>query len=344
MKRWEQIKRRPRRRAPSGDRSAFTLIELLVTISIIATLGAISITTARSAIETARRSQTETTIAKIDSVVATIYERYQYLRVEAAETTEYGAPSAAKRAWSRVERIRDLLRCDMPCHPDELTYGWVGAGDEFTPLQGSYLAAISGAYRGAADPLAAWSGGEGEDLRIRNAELLYLVVTNGDPESRSSFSDREIADTDGNGLLEFVDGWGRPICWMRWAPGLESSDRQPPIPARDEDGKRFVYDDELRDADPFNPLGVSRNAMEEGAPPTDNCPDKGWFLAPYVFSGGAEVDSEEHTKEVWYGLRAPKDCANDPYTDAFEEPPFAAGAPDGSKTHKDNIDNHTLAR
>lgn len=335
MKRWEQTKRRPRRRAPSGDRSAFTLIELLVTISIIATLGAISITTARSAIETARRSQTETTIAKIDSVVTAIYERYQYLRVEAAD-----AASPALRAWSRVVRIRDLLRCDMPCHPDELTYGWAGAGDELTPLQESYLAAINGAYRDAANPFAAWSGGE--DLRIRNAELLYLVVTNGDPESRSSFSDREIADTDGNGLLEFVDGWGRPICWMRWAPGLESSDRQPPIPAR-VGSDRFVYDDELRDADPFNPLGVSGNAMTEGKP-TDNCPDKGWFLAPYVFSGGAEVDSEENTNDVWYGLIAPGDCANDPYTVAFDDPSIAAGAPDGSKTHKDNIDNHTLAR
>lgn len=339
MKRWEQIKRRPRRRAPSGDRSAFTLIELLVTISIIATLGAISITTARSAIETARRSQTETTIAKIDSVITAIYERYQYLRVEAANANA----SPELRAWSRVARIRDLLRCDMPCVPGELTYGWAGAGDMFTPLQESYLAAINGAYRGAADPFVAWSG-DG-DLRIRNAELLYLVATNGDPESRSSFSEREVADTDGNGLLEFVDGWGRPICWMRWAPGLESSDRQPPIPADDGEGNaRFVYDDELRDADPFNPLGVSGNAMTEGASPTDNCPDKGWFLAPYVFSGGSEVNSEENTNEVWYGLIAPTDYANDPYSLAFGDPSIAAGAPDGSKTHKDNIDNHTLAR
>lgn len=340
MKRWEQLKRRPRRRAPSGDRSAFTLIELLVTISIIATLGAISITTARSAIETARRSQTETTIAKVDSVITAIYERYQYLRVE----PENANASPALRAWSRVARIRDLLRCDMPCVPAELKCGWAGAGYVFTPLQESYRAAINGAYRDAANPFDAWL--RDGDLRIRNAELLYLVATNGDPESRSSFSDREVADTDGNGLLEFVDGWGRPICWMRWAPGLESSDRQPPIPADDGEGNgRFVYDDELRDADPFNPLGVSGNAISEGgALPTVNYPDKGWFLAPYVFSGGSDVDSDENTDDVWYGLIAPHDYSNDPYTPAFGNPAIADGAPDGSKTHKDNIDNHTLAR
>ncbi|MDO5566992.1 MAG: hypothetical protein Q4G59_10085, partial [Planctomycetia bacterium] len=28
-----------------------------------------------------------------------------------------------------------------------------------------------------------------------------------------------------NGLFEFVDGWGRPIYWLRWAPGIGSTDR-----------------------------------------------------------------------------------------------------------------------
>lgn len=334
MKRWECKKRRPRRRAPSGDRSAFTLIELLVTISIIATLGAISITTVRSSIETARRSQTETTIAKIDSVLTSIYERYQYLRLE-----PIGANGKA-RAWNRVEMMRDLLRCDLPCVPEELKNVWALDGTP-TPLQESYRMAIANAYAtNWIDALSVWE--TGDDPRVCNAELLYLVVTNGDPESRAGFSDRDVADTDGNGLLEFVDGWGRPICWMRWAPGLESSDRQPQIPL----GLPFVYDENM-DADPFNPLGLSLQAETDGAPATANYPDKGWFLVPYIFSGGREVDDED-PELGWYGL-VPPIATSEPFTAAHEyrandADELIPGAPDGSKTHKDNIDNHTLVR
>lgn len=301
MKRLELTKRRPRRRAPSGDRSAFTLIELLVTISIIATLGAISITTVRSSIETAREAQTETTIAKIDSVLTSIYERYQYLRLDMSDLPN-NLPGE-ERARQRIYRMRDLLRCDLPCTTNEL--GTASQLDgTFTPLQDAYRLAVAN------------SGGFGDNY---NAELLYLVVTNGDPESRAGFSDRDVADTDGNGLLEFVDGWGRPICWMRWAPGLESSDRQPVLPLDPANAEL--------DADPFDPLNVS----------------DGWFLVPYVFSAGPDGE---------YGLTAPTavDVAamNNPFDvnsnldDANNA--FFPGEPDGSKTHKDNIDNHTLVR
>ena len=302
MKRWECKKRRPRRRAPSGDRSAFTLIELLVTISIIATLGALSITTVRSSIETAREAQTETTIAKIDSVLTSIYERYQYLRLDMSDLPN-NLPGE-ERARQRIYRMRDLLRCDLPCTTNEL--GTASQLDgTFTPLQESYRLAVAN------------SGGFGDNY---NAELLYLVVTNADPESRAGFSDRDVADTDGNGLLEFVDGWGNPICWMRWAPGLEASDRQPTMPLDPANAEL--------DADPFDPLAVSN----------------GWFLVPYVFSAGPDGE---------YGLIAPTATdvveMNDPFTSALTDwtngdYDLIPGYSNGDETHKDNIDNHTLVR
>lgn len=302
MKRWECKKRRPRRRAPIGDRSAFTLIELLVTISIIATLGALSITTVRSSIETARQAQTETTIAKIDSVLTSIYERYQYLRLDISDLPSNLA--GEERARQRIYRMRDLLRCDLPCTTNEL--GTASQLDgTFTPLQESYRLAVAN------------SEGFGDNY---NAELLYLVVTNADPESRGGFSDRDVADTDGNGLLEFVDGWGNPICWMRWAPGLESSDRQPVMPLDPANAEL--------DADPFDPLGVGN----------------GWFLVPYVFSAGPDGE---------YGLIAPTATdvveMNDPFTSALTywtngDYDLIPGYSNGDKTHNDNIDNHTLVR
>lgn len=301
MKRLGLTQRRPRRRAPSGDRSAFTLIELLVTISIIATLGAVSITTVRSSIEAAREAQTETTIAKIDSVLTSIYERYQYLRLDMSDLPN-NLPGE-ERARKRIYRMRDLLRCDLPCTTNEL--GTASQLDgTYTPLQESYRLAVAN------------SAGFGDNY---NAELLYLVVTNADPESRAGFSDRDVADTDGNGLLEFVDGWGRPIWWMRWAPGLESSDRQPVLPLDPANAEL--------DADPFDPLGVG----------------DGWFLVPYVFSAGPDGEP---------GLMAPTAATVEAMNNPFDvnsnldldNNAFYPGAPDGSKAHKDNIDNHTLVR
>src|SRR5690606_17639604 len=52
-----------------------------------------------------------------------------------------------------------------------------------------------------------------ELLSTESSELLYLVLTRGDvygvsPVGQDEFSTSEVADTDGDGLLEFVDGWG----------------------------------------------------------------------------------------------------------------------------------------
>lgn len=58
-----------------------------------------------------------------------------------------------------------------------------------------------------------------------SSELLYFILTTGqgfgvptvDPnEYRSS----EVADTDGDGLMEFIDAWGRPLRFYRWPTRL----------------------------------------------------------------------------------------------------------------------------
>ena len=64
----------------------------------------------------------------------------------------------------------------------------------------------------------------------QSAECLYLVVmlATGDGEARSQFNDSEIGDTDGDGAPEFLDGWGNPIGFLRWAPGFSSSQQLGP--------------------------------------------------------------------------------------------------------------------
>ncbi len=61
-------------------------------------------------------------------------------------------------------------------------------------------------------------------LSNQSAECLYMVVTMacGDGEARTQFNERDIGDTDGDGAPEFIDAWGHPICFYRWAPGFDS--------------------------------------------------------------------------------------------------------------------------
>lgn len=57
---------------------------------------------------------------------------------------------------------------------------------------------------------------------VQNSELLYLLISSSQYAGSSAlefFRPSEVADTDGDGLLEFVDAWGAPISWIRWPAG-----------------------------------------------------------------------------------------------------------------------------
>ena len=60
--------------------------------------------------------------------------------------------------------------------------------------------------------------------------MLYAILVEGTGPwgsvfSRDDFTDREVMDTDKDGLPEFVDAWGQPLQFFRW-PVLYHSDLQ----------------------------------------------------------------------------------------------------------------------
>jgi len=99
-----------------------------------------------------------------------------------------------------------------------------------------------------------WSEGVGTNTAVRDqvranlashqhktarAEVLYALLVEaqgpfGSIFNREDFTDLEVMDTDGDGLPEFVDGWGEPLQFYRW-PVFYHSDLQR--------GLRFVSDD-----------------------------------------------------------------------------------------------------
>src|SRR5262249_17242527 len=44
--------------------------------------------------------------------------------------------------------------------------------------------------------------------------------------SRDDFRDTEVKDTDGDGLMEFIDAWGEPLQFYRWPIGYRSDSQK----------------------------------------------------------------------------------------------------------------------
>jgi hypothetical protein len=107
-----------------------------------------------------------------------------------------------------------------------------------------------------------------------------IVVRGGySPDAVEQFRSDEIGDVDGDGHPEFVDGWGRPISFIRWPAGFSSvlqsiSANDPP--------------------DPIDPLGVTDA--------TKNYTDRA--LIPLIYSGGPNnsLDIDTSATAGSYGL------------------------------------------
>ena len=119
----------------------------------------------------------------------------------------------------RTVMLRELLMIDFPDCLGEVAYDPVFNDTNDSPVHLVYQKWLENLK------LSAGSAPDGDI----SADLLYLIVMNTSPETRGTFLDRETADTNNNGIPEFVDGWGNPIRFIRWAPALPESNRQPTL-------------------------------------------------------------------------------------------------------------------
>ncbi len=162
-------------------RSAFTLMEMLVVVALLGTLAGIGAAGMRVADNMAREQRTRATIAKINRFVMEKYASYQYRRVPGNSVS------------ARLTNLRKLQVAEMPDH-------WSEVSDN-SPRR-----------------LREAKSRNGNSSETASPELLYQIVM-GQPNAAEAFNALEVADTDGNGLNEFVDGWGTPIYFVRWPSG-----------------------------------------------------------------------------------------------------------------------------
>ncbi|MDA7979351.1 MAG: type II secretion system GspH family protein [Pirellulales bacterium] len=234
-------------------RHGFTLMELLVVIVIIVMLASLVLGGLAAAQERSREEQTRATISKINGQVMLLWDAYRTRRVAIPES-QLGPMFGNLRlpmASARLGLLRTYQRQEMPdSYADLMPLAMMGS-----PVASPLASFVQN------PPIAA--------AQNESAECLFLTVTYGmNADAQVKFSGREIGDTDNDGNPEFLDGWGNPIAWLRWAPGFISEIQHDPA-------------DDFH-ADPFDPLGVFRPDPPPGSPPT------GFRTYPLIVSAGPD--------------------------------------------------------
>lgn len=353
-------------------------------IAIIAIIAGMVVTGLASATNQARAARTRSQITKIDTLIMERYESYRTRPVRVTAST-----NTITAAQNRVSAIRELMRLEMPdqisdlCTAAERIDLESGDGqlDAFTSLTDANRAvlaivpSVTCSYKRLANRNGiaqgkAWTTGN------QGAECLYLILStmkDGDKSALDYFQPDEIGDTDEDGMKEILDGFGRPIVFMRWAPGyaqMPGTDGQWGVAGTDDDGNGTTDDifeagwpgsddilpltlqtriavkhptnDDIEFApDPFDPLRVDPRLGD-----ADNTNDT-YYLKPLIFSAGLDKLYDITAVPIPWShavvVTSPHP-ANDPYYRAATVTPGLPGDIDGDGTESwsDNITNHFI--
>jgi prepilin-type N-terminal cleavage/methylation domain-containing protein len=281
--------RRPASPALPGARRAFTLIELVVVIVILAILASLMLSGLNGARQRAKIDKTRSTIRKLHEIVIPLYESYVEKRITPAFDPLTGLPIANKTRVAQVQVYakRFIMATDLPDLWDDAwsasaaSYSMFPSTSNFQSPNARYQAIGNSRLAGLSDPTLA--------MAYESAECLQMIVVRGgySPDAVEQFRSDEIGDVDGDGLPEFVDGWGRPISFIRWPAGLSSAIQLQ---------TRSVNDP----PDPIDPLGVTDATKTY----TDRA------LIPLIYSGGPNnsLDLDTSATAGGYGLVTSRDA------------------------------------
>jgi type II secretory pathway pseudopilin PulG len=347
-------------------RRAVTLIELLIVMLIITILAGLILGVAAVAGETARQLQSEHTVLRLHKLLMEHYDTYKTRRVKVRQEVLDGIEG--QKSWSparkrqavaaaRLYALRELMLMEIPDRWSDVTLSAnpMPLNPFFVDVSSSSAAPYTNAYRTPLSSIYLRRFRQQQPSPANeSAECLYLIVTLacGDGEARSQFGEDSIGDTDADGAQEFLDGWGRPIHFLRWAPGYDSQvqinantlrtapGNDPPVPANNQVWASAAAGDH----DPFDLYRVDPPAFR---------------LVPLIFSAGGDETIGIYTADSYVvraGLKAqrledvpdpdnwpiilPWAPINDP--DDGSRMFLGTVIPDSGAT--DNIHNHLLGR
>jgi prepilin-type N-terminal cleavage/methylation domain-containing protein len=293
---------RQSRRVPQTDvLRAFTLVELLVVIVILSILGSLSLAGLNVGRQRAKKERTASTIRKLNDIVEAMYDDYSTRSVSDALLPQlmcYEMPDQ----WADVQ-VGDLVNS-----------GTFSTALKTGPVNRYARIATTAATRSALG------------ATLSNAECLWLCVARSgfQPDALEQFRPDELTDLDNDGAKEFADGWGKPIYFLRWAPGYVS-----PLSAVQTE-KIISQAQSLRPTIPATPNHSWRSSLG--------------MLLPLIYSAGPdEATNDSLSGPDGYGLQRPSGARSAPY-DFTEFPTVGAPRtePENANAYRDNITNHDL--
>lgn len=288
------------------SRSGFTLIELLTVITILGVLGALTIGALGNASGRGKADTTRNIVGMLSGAILEQYENYEDVAASKATTA------------NAVVELRKRIRAEMP---DSWADVYTVASLPISPPAPAPARQYA-AYKTATTPSSPYGG----------AECLYMIITQSGmfPDFLSNMPSKFVGDIDNDGAFEFWDGWGRPISFIRWAPGAMPANRQDADKYPDPlDPRRFDYD----------ATGVTKT---------------GYALVPLIFSPGKDESlNDPNSGTSGYGLISRQEngwpdaalavsgttpCTYNPDGDGL----IGAPKPDNPDAFRDNISNYDV--
>ena len=283
----------------------FTLVELLVTVALIATLATLVMFAMHGVMEHARTVRTRAQIAKLDAIISGQYQQYHLRRVPIFIPAGMSPASATKL---RLNALRELMRMELPDRMSDVIDVPVTTGMARPAVSRAYVRAIAN---------AATRSGQTWSKTFQGAECLFLIISVSSDGTRNAlefFRESEFGDFDADGMREILDGWGKPIEFLRWAPGLRS----------------IIQDGDADHPDPFDPRRIYNNNFS---------------LYPYIYSPGPDGEydtvSDASTAMRYSTIMPP----NNPYTVPSSGSLIGTQEDtngDGTNNFVDNIHNHLV--
>ncbi len=194
--------------------NAFTLVELLVSMLIISILAGLVMFAMNSAMESVKITRTRTTIAKIDRVIGELWSEYQYRRIPIVIPPGTD-PLSTDSARLRLEAVRELMRLELPEHASDIREPTVDFNGDLVPNDLD-LPMLARAYGRLCEE-------KGFPTQDECLGLILKMVSDEDGSAIDRFTSQEIGDLDHDGWPEILDAWGRPIVFIRWAPGFSET-------------------------------------------------------------------------------------------------------------------------
>jgi prepilin-type N-terminal cleavage/methylation domain-containing protein len=229
----------------TGRRSGLTLLELLVVMLIITLLASLFLGALSAATRLSQVTNTKSLVQKLHNAMMSRWDAYRSVRlpIMLEGRSENGAGNASSEktkyrqdiARRKMLATRELLRMEMPDRYEDLTFEPAYLVTPTNPkkpvrpyLWNAYQRRILEAKVVASKSDPVFEDMSAKDFiskigdKFQSAECLYMIMTIGTEDSSTStehYAAHDIADVDGDGMKEFIDAWGTPIEFLRWAPG-----------------------------------------------------------------------------------------------------------------------------